>query len=130
MARILIVDDEELDRFFESSILEEAGHELLFASHGQAALTLLKGQSVDLILTDLAMPELNGLRLIRAIKEEDPEARIIAVSGVAADQLDLAQDYGAMRTLYKPISRADLLSAVKEVLAQSSYDEDPWAFSV
>lgn len=130
MARILIVDDEEMDRFFESSILEGAGHELLFAPHGQAALKLWRNQPLDLVITDLAMPELNGLRLIKAIREEDPGARIIAISGVAADQLDLAENFGAMKTLYKPVSREDLLGAVSEVLARSAYtDEDPWGLA-
>lgn len=130
MARILIVDDEELDRFFQASILEDAGHELLFAPNGQAALSLLKSREADLVITDLAMPELNGLRLIKAIMEEDPGARIIAVSGVAAEQLDLAQDYGAMKTLFKPISRELLLESVAEVLRESPYrDDDPWGRS-
>jgi CheY-like chemotaxis protein len=127
MARILIVDDEEMDRLFQSSILREAGHELIFAADGQIALTMWKKRDVDLVITDLVMPEMNGLRLIRAIREEDPMARIIAVSGLAPDQLDLAENYGALKTLFKPIAAEQLLSAVEEVLGEfSPEDDDPW----
>lgn len=127
MARILIVDDEEMDRLFNASILEEAGYELSFATHGQAALKVWDGDFIDLVITDLAMPELNGLRLIQAIRQKDPSAKIIAVSGVAADQLDMAENFGAMRTLFKPISRDDLLTAVREVLDTSNPEPmDPW----
>lgn len=127
MAKILIVDDEEGDRVKESSLLEAAGHELLFAPHGQAALAMWKEQLIDLVITDLAMSELNGLRLIKAIRAEDPVARIIAISGVAPEQLDLAQDFGAMRTLFKPVDPEEFVRVVEEVLRASPYTgSDPW----
>lgn len=130
MARILIVDDEEMERLFEASILEEVGHELLFASHGQAALDMWEKEEIDLVITDLVMPELNGLRLIRAIRESDHTARIIAISGHAPEQLDLAQDFGAMRTLFKPIQPEVLLKTVEEVLSLPPFlGDDPWARS-
>jgi two-component system response regulator AtoC len=127
MAKILIVDDDEVDRVKESSILQAAGHETLFAPHGQAALKMWEKQKIDLIITDLAMPELNGLRLIQAIREEDPSARIIAISGVAPEQLDMAEDFGAMRTLFKPVDPEEFTRVVEEVLNASTYQEpDPW----
>jgi len=127
LASILIVDDEEMDRLFNASILEEAGHKLSFANHGQAALKVWDENFIDLVITDLAMPELNGLRLIQALRQRDPSVKIIAVSGVASDQLDLAENYGAKQTLFKPISREALLTAVKEVLDLSNPEPlDPW----
>lgn len=123
MARILIVDDEEMDRFLESSVLEEAGHEVLFAPNGQAALAMLRENLIDLTITDLAMPELNGLRLIQAIRAKDPVARIIAISGANAEQLDMAEDFGAMGTLFKPVAPEALLKEVEEVLAASPYEK-------
>lgn len=131
MARILIVDDEEIDRFFQSSVLKDAGHELLFAPDGEAALGVWRDQDIDLVITDLAMPHLNGLRLIKSLKELDPDARIIAVSGVAADQLDLAEDFGAMRTLFKPVGPEVLLTAVQEILARPLPGTwDPWGSGI
>ena len=69
MAKILIVDDEEMDRVMERSMLDGLGHTLLFASDGEVALSLYQKEEPDLVITDLAMPELNGLRLIQEIME-------------------------------------------------------------
>lgn len=127
MARILIVDDEEQDRVLERSILEDAGHELLFASDGQAALQLYREEEVDLVITDLAMPRLNGLRLIRMLLEEDPDARVIAVSGVSPEQLPTAEEFGALGTLFKPLDRDVLLERVEAVLRDSEVSwDDMW----
>jgi CheY-like chemotaxis protein len=123
MARILIVDDEESDRLFERSILEQAGHELLFASDGEHALRVFREHPVDVVVTDLAMPHLNGLQLIRSLLEEDEHARIIAVSGVSPEQLPTAEDLGAERTLFKPVDPGKLLRTVDELLDE---DDDPW----
>jgi two-component system, chemotaxis family, chemotaxis protein CheY len=125
MARILIVDDEESDRLFERSILSDAGHALYFAPDGEVALEVYRERAVDLVITDLHMPHVNGLRLIRELREMHPEAVVIAISGVSADQLDLAADMGAIRTLYKPVLPALLLKAVDEALAEADED-DPW----
>ena len=129
MARILVVDDEEMDRVLERSILEEAGHELLFANDGDHALRVYREERVDLVITDLAMPKVNGLRLIKRLLEEDSAAKVIAVSGVSPEQLPRAQDLGAAATLYKPLEREELLETVERVLLGPSRGgwEDVWA---
>ncbi len=129
MARILIVDDDELDRLMERSMLDGLGHTLLFASDGDVALSVYQKEEVDLVITDLAMPQLNGLRLIQEIMEFDPGARIIAVSGRNADQLDLAQSMGAVSTLFKPLEYAELQAAVESALEEEAPGPDPWAFT-
>lgn len=129
MARILIVDDDELDRLMERSMLDGLGHTLLFASDGDVALSVYQKEEVDLVITDLAMPQLNGLRLIQEIMEFDPNARIIAVSGRNADQLDLAQSMGAVSTLFKPLEYAELQAAVESALEEEAPGPDPWAFT-
>ncbi|MFG1691112.1 response regulator [Gemmatimonadota bacterium] len=116
MARILIVDDEMTDRMLERSFLEEAGHELLTATDGRAALSIYHAQPIDLVITDIMMPHLNGLDLIFEIRQTDPDARIIAISGVSSDHLERAAERGAIETLFKPVSRDDLLDAVKRAL--------------
>ncbi|MGD8318794.1 MAG: response regulator [Gemmatimonadota bacterium] len=126
MARILIVDDEETDRLFERAILADAGHELFFAADGEAALEAYDTKEIELVVTDLYMPKLNGLRLIRELIQKDPEALIIAVSGVAADQLDLAERMGAAVTLIKPVD-ADLLLQAVERLSALIGPRDPWS---
>lgn len=127
MANILIVDDEELDRVLISSILETEGHEVTFASQGNVALKVLGEKRIDLVITDLVMPEFNGLRLIKEIREREPKARIIAISGAAPEQLDIAEDYGANKTLFKPVSWDKLMEAVNEVLTDPKYIRgDDW----
>ncbi len=126
MARILIVDDEEMDRVMERSMLDGLGHTLLFASDGDVALSVYEKEEVDLVITDLAMPELNGLRLIQEIMEYDPDARIIAVSGASADQLHLAEDMGALCTLFKPLDYGELVAAVTQALKDRESRRDPW----
>ena len=127
MANILIVDDEEMDRLIERTILEGAGHSLYFALDGEAAVKVYRSNPIDLVITDLKMPRLNGLRLIRELRELDPDAAILAVSGASADQLDMAEELGAMHTLVKPLQPNALMKAVTEALdRQRRPDSDAW----
>ena len=116
MARILVVDWEEEERIYLWAVLEDAGHELFFASDGQAALDVWGKNDVDLVLTELYLPELNGLRLIKELMARDPDVLIVAISEINADQLDLAEDYGACHYLFKPVEPDDLLAAVNKAL--------------
>jgi len=125
MARILIVDDEESDRLFERAILEDAGHTLFFASDGEGALRAYQQHRIEIVITDLHMPNLNGLQLIRELREMDPLATIIAVSGVAAGQLQRAQELGAMKTIKKPVMPSELYAALKEIQNVDA-KKDPW----
>lgn len=121
MATILFVDDDEVERIFAREVLEPRGHRVLFAGDGESALEIYQrpGLEVDVVVTDLAMPKLNGLRLIKALKEYDPEVRIIAASGIAADQLDLAAEFGAVATLAKPWSPPAFMGALEGVLEEA-----------
>ncbi len=128
MAHILVVDDEEQDRTLSKSILEDAGHELLYAPNGAVALRIYESQPVDLVITDLAMPNLNGIRLIEQIRERDGEALIIAVSGVSPEQLERAEELGAAVTMVKPYTPEALLQAVSDLLEARGEPrrDDPW----
>jgi len=117
VARILVVDWEEEERVYLWSVLEDAGHELLFAADGQTALEVWAAQSVDLVITELYLPELNGLRLIKELRARDSEGLIVAISDISADQLDLAEDYGACHILVKPVDPGTLLAGVNKALA-------------
>ncbi len=116
MAHILIVDDEEMDRLLGRAALEDAGHQLLFAPDGEAALRAYQNNDIDLIITDLAMPGMNGIQLIEQILAEDKGALIIAVSGVSPEQLEHAETLGANRTMQKPYGASELLEAVTQTL--------------
>ena len=115
--RILVVDDEPAVIGFLTHVLSSAGYEVLAAQDGNGALLVLKHQSVDLLVTDLVMPELDGLELIRRLRQRGQTLPIIAISGAFEGQfLASARVFGARATLLKPFSIAQLLEAVQEVL--------------
>jgi len=120
MAKILVVDDEEMERALIRDIFRPGGHDLLFASEGETALEICRLESPDLVVTDLAMPDFNGLRFIRELREAGLSIPVIAVSGWAADQLDLAEDYGANVTLFKPLIGQELLDAADKIFDRSN----------
>ena len=123
MARVLIVDDSQSDRFLMRAILEEAGHELLLAENGERALKLYLRHPLDVIVTDIQMPRGDGLELITALKGLYPDVPIIAVSAHGLDKLEIAQSAGARSILTKPLDRERFIRAVEE--ATTPQDEGP-----
>ncbi len=119
MARILIVDDDALDRMIIDSLVNQTGHEPVSVESGEEALALYRKEEFDLVVTDLVMPKGNGLLLIRAIMEIDPDASIIAITGSSPEQLSRAEDYGAVVTMVKPLDPDDLVQTIEKVLARS-----------
>jgi CheY-like chemotaxis protein len=121
MASILLVDDDEQLRTMISAVLRRAGYEVQAACDGSEAITLYRRNPADLIITDLIMPEKEGLEMIRELRKEYPQARIIAMSGGgrkgAVNCLDVARAFGAQRVLDKPFSHQEILDAVRDVLA-------------
>lgn len=120
MYRILIIDDEEMIRRILRRMLEVEGFEVIEAPDGRAGMMLQRESPVDLVITDLIMPEKEGLETIKELREEFPEVKIIAISGggwLEADPyLVTAKRIGADRTLAKPMERKSLLAAVRELL--------------
>ena len=119
MATILIIDDEEIVRVLLRSALRAAGHEVVEAANGRQGLELYRLRPTDLIITDIAMPELNGLDLILELTRHFLRAKVIAISGVGQEKnvLDVAKLLGARRTIQKPFSMPQLLDAVRYELA-------------
>lgn len=118
MARILVVDDDALDRMILDSLVKQAGHEPVFAENGEEALALFESEEFDLVVTDLVMPRINGLRLIRQLIELDPKTSIIAITGSSPEQLARAEDYGAVVTLVKPLDPENLFSEIEDILGR------------
>ena len=87
---------------------------------GEIALERVRKGGFELVVTDLAMPSFNGLRLIQALREMHRDTPVIAVSGQNAEQLTLAEDFGAVATLIKPLDRRLLVSEVERVAGQAS----------
>jgi len=119
MATILIIDDEEPIRTLLRSALETAGHEVIEAVNGLIGLELYRRSSIDLIITDILMPELNGLDMILELTRGFLNVKVIAISGVQGEEnaLDVAKLLGARQTFHKPFDMQDMLSAVRYELA-------------
>ncbi len=117
MARILIVDDEEGDRLLAQAILERAGHETFFAHDGEEALREYALRGIEVVVTDLQMPEVHGFELITVLRDFETPPAIVAVSGTGQFQLQMAEALGAKYTLTKPLTPELLLNAVDRALA-------------
>lgn len=120
--RILVIDDEESVRFVVKEMLEFEGYEVTTAPNGKVGLQLFRKDPTDLILTDIFMPEMEGLETIRELHRDFPQLKIIAMSGGGESGmlsfLSFAKRFGALRTLRKPFSREELLETVQELLAE------------
>ena len=118
--RVLIIDDDEQLRALLREILERAGFAVVEAANGVEGLRLFRGDPADLVITDLIMPDKEGVETILELRREFPEARIIAISGGGrngcANYLPIAARLGARRTLAKPFSRQEILDSVRETL--------------
>ncbi len=121
MAKILVVDDEELARFTIRDILETAGHQVEEATNGVEALAIQSASPFDLVITDIIMPEKEGVETIIELKQLYPSLKIIAISGGGRtrnlDFLKLGKDLGADSILPKPFSDDDLMEQVYACLS-------------
>jgi two-component system, response regulator YesN len=121
-AAILVVDDDEVMRDLLRRVLERSGFEVVTATDGREGVECVRDRIVDVTITDMRMPVMDGLEMIRALLAERPTIRIIAVSGV--DDWDnyfkTARSLGAKAVLRKPVSSAELVSTVRRVLTEAS----------
>jgi CheY-like chemotaxis protein len=120
-ASILIIDDDAAVSRTLSLILTRAGYRVSTVTGGRKGLELLSQEGFDLVLTDIIMPELDGIEAIRRIRTDHPDLRIIAMSGGGqidkADFLHMAEALGADRVLEKPVRSERLLELVGSVMA-------------
>ncbi|HCY84096.1 MAG TPA: response regulator [Desulfobacteraceae bacterium] len=120
MADILIIDDEPSVRKIIATFLERNGYQVRTADSGVTGLLEFNTRRPALTITDLIMPDKEGLELIREMKAIAPDAKIIAMSGggfgKAQTYLKLAEKFGAARTFVKPIDCQQVLTLVKEVI--------------
>ena len=116
--RVLVVDDEEFVLESARQTLESAGYEVRTALDAAATLRLVEeeGEAVDIVVTDLRMPGMSGLELIRTLRDRHPTLPIVAASGVADGRTEEALDAGAQTFLAKPFSEEKLRGALREAL--------------
>jgi DNA-binding response OmpR family regulator len=120
MARILLVEDDGRLRTTLKELLTSSGYEVWEAPDGTGVCDMYQQEHFDLVITDLVMPDIEGLEVIMELRRRDPAARIIAMSGGrkgrAESYLRIAQKLGAKRTLSKPFSNQEFLEAVRLAL--------------
>ena len=118
MARILVIDDEDGVRRMLRMALELHGHEVLEAADGMQALRLVQQAPVELVITDILMPEKDGLEVIMALRSETPQLKVIAMSGGGrfnqVEALEIAEPLGAIAALRKPFRIDEMLETVEE----------------
>jgi DNA-binding response OmpR family regulator len=121
MARILLIEDNDALRTMLAEVLALAGHTVVEAGNGRNGLDLFRQAGADLVITDLVMPEIEGLEVVRQLRNAHAPVNVIAISGggraPAAVYLEAARLLGAARVLHKPFTTAVLLAAIDELLS-------------
>ncbi len=120
MARILVVDDDAMVRGTIRASLLRAGHQVLEAGDGLEAIATLEREAVDLVVSDIIMPEVDGIGLLLKLRKQYAGLKVIVISGGGRTQnvdfLRMAETLGADRVLAKPFTPDQLQSAVQAVL--------------
>ena len=120
IVRILVIDDDEDFRSMLRTALEQDGYVVEEARNGREGLQRYVIAPADVVITDLLMPEREGLETIRALRQMNPQVKIIAISGGGRSGrlnfLPLASMFGALRTLQKPFPLQQLHDVVREVV--------------
>jgi DNA-binding response OmpR family regulator len=115
--KILIIDDDEVMRRTVCKILRAAGHEVAAAGDGRRGMALFQAERPQIVVTDIIMPEQEGIETIVAMRRDDPSIRIIAISGGGCvgglDVLKMAQLLGADDVIEKPFRAQELLARVR-----------------
>ncbi|QQR70079.1 MAG: response regulator [Alphaproteobacteria bacterium] len=117
MARILVAEDEPSVRAFITRCLDRAGYQVTTACDGQQALTLLTRNTYDLLLTDIVMPEMDGIALALRVARDWPDLRVVMISGYPQERMR-AHNLNVLvhRIVAKPFSMQELLDAVADSL--------------
>ena len=124
MPRIMVVDDNAPIRRLLRRSLEEDGHTVLEAPNGRMALSYMGGGPVELVISDVFMPDVNGFDFLMSIRDAFPATRIIMISGGgdlgATPTLSAAANLGADRVFEKPFDLEEMLVAVRALLADDN----------
>lgn len=121
MPRILIIEDDNEVREYLESVLSRAGYEVISAVNGKDGVDLFRENPADLVVTDIIMPEKDGIETIMDLRRANPGLRVIAISGGGRAEpenyLHSAKLLGANRTMKKPFTNQEILDAIRDLLA-------------
>jgi CheY-like chemotaxis protein len=117
MARILVIDDDELLRRFVVALLERRAYSVQSTDSGEAGIKLAAEMDFDLVITDMVTPGMEGLETIQQIRRHKPAIKILAVSGAGkGDYLQRAERVGANAVLAKPFEPVEFLDVVARLI--------------
>lgn len=124
MSRILLVDDHEPVCLSLQAMIKGMGHETLFATTGRQALAMHKQSPVDVLVTDIFMPDMDGYELIQKFKHDYPDVKVVAMSGgiprsPGGPYLEVAGKFGAQWLLRKPFSATRLIEVISEATGEA-----------
>jgi DNA-binding NtrC family response regulator len=115
--RVLLIDDEQMVRKIVRKMLERSGHEVTEAENGRLGLEQLKIGTFDLVITDIIMPEMEGVETLMTVREQYPNVKVITMSGGGRtgniDFLSAAEKLGASAILHKPFTLGSLAAAIE-----------------
>ncbi len=120
MIRILLAEDEEAMRAYLARALENAGFEVVAVDRGTAALPLLEREHFDLLLSDIVMPEMDGIELAQRCSQISPHTKVIFITGFAGVTLKANQEMPLAKVLSKPFHLRDLVLEVQRIFGQQN----------
>jgi len=120
MIRILLAEDEDAMRTYLARALENAGYEVIAVDRGTAALPLLSMGDFDLLLSDIVMPEMDGIELAQRCAEISPRTKVMFITGFAAVTLKASRDAPQAKVLSKPFHLRDLVLEVERIFGQQA----------
>jgi two-component system cell cycle response regulator CpdR len=120
MIRILLAEDEDAMRTYLARALENAGYQVVAVDRGTAAIPYLETENFDLLLSDIVMPEMDGIELAQRCAEISPKTKVIFITGFAAVTLKGSREAPQAKVLSKPFHLKDLVLEVQRVFGQPS----------
>ncbi len=117
---VLIIEDDDFVKNMLRQTFKQAGYEVATASNGRIGIQLYQSEPFDIVITDLIMPDMEGIETITQLRKYNPGVKVIAISGGGRnrpdDYLHLASKLGAAKTFTKPVDRDELLEAVRQLV--------------
>ncbi len=123
MHTILIIDDDAQIRSMLKKMVKREGYQVITAKDGKEGVRIFESAAIDLVITDLIMPEQEGIETIIALKQKNTQVKIIAISGDgkvnSISYLDMATKLGAQRAFTKPVDRKELIASIQLLLTET-----------
>ena len=118
MTRILVAEDDDAMRVYLARALENAGYDVMAVDRGTDAIPLLEEHHIDLLLSDIVMPEMDGIELAQVCAEISPRTRVMFITGFAAVAMKMGDESPRTRVLSKPFHLRDIVMEVDRLFAK------------